>query len=94
MGLFSRVLNRFRSSKPDVRQLPPPTPEEQQKKLRVDYFADLNKIAKGNISLALIYWLRSTERVESNTIYIMSLDNLDFTFMEGIPGEKLFVFWY
>lgn len=64
--------------------------DEQQEKLQEGYFSDLNKIARGNISLALIYWLRSTERVAKNTIYIMSLKEMDFSFMKSMSNDKLY----
>ena len=64
--------------------------EEQQAVLEKTYFSDLNKIAKSNVSLALIYWLRSTNEIHENTIFIGSLNTIDFSFMKNLPAEKVF----
>ncbi|ELR69672.1 hypothetical protein C900_04897 [Fulvivirga imtechensis AK7] len=65
--------------------------EEQQTMLERSYFSDLNKIARSNVSLALIYWLRSTNEIHENTIFIGSLKEIDFSFMKNLPAEKVFV---
>jgi hypothetical protein len=62
---------------------------EQREYLKSSYFSDLNKVAKSNISLALIYWLRSTKQASGNTILITSLKNIDFSFMKGLSYEKI-----
>ncbi len=62
---------------------------EQREYLKKSYFSDLNKVARSNISLALIYWLRSTKQSTNNTILITSLKDIDFSFMKGLSFEKL-----
>ncbi|HNP18754.1 MAG TPA: hypothetical protein PKL31_10000 [Fulvivirga sp.] len=62
---------------------------EQHEYLKKNYFNDLNKVAKSNISLALIYWLRSTKQATNHTILITSLKDIDFSFMKGLSFEKL-----
>ncbi len=62
----------------------------QQALLRKQYFDDLNKIAKSNISLALLYWLRSTSVVSGNTIAINGLRDIDFSFLNSYTLDKLF----
>ncbi|MEM6358665.1 MAG: hypothetical protein AAF731_01150 [Bacteroidota bacterium] len=58
--------------------------------LRKQYFDDLNKIAKSNISLALLYWLRSTSAVSASTISIGGLRDIDFSFLNSYGQDKLF----
>ena len=62
---------------------------EQQELLKSEFFGDLNKIAKSNISLALIYWLRSTKEVSQTTIHIGSLKELNFSFINNLSVQKL-----
>lgn len=64
---------------------------EQQAALRDSYFSGLNKIAKSNVSLALIYWLRSAKEITGNTIVIGSMKDIDFSFMNSLPAHKVFV---
>ncbi|UII32561.1 ATP-binding protein [Fulvivirga ulvae] len=63
---------------------------EQQAGLRDSYFNNLNKIAKSNVSLALIYWLRSAKEITGNTIVIGSMKDKDFSFMNNLPANKVF----
>ncbi|MEM7106922.1 MAG: hypothetical protein AAF519_01760, partial [Bacteroidota bacterium] len=62
----------------------------QQTLLRKQYFDDLNKIAKSNISLALLYWLRSTNVIAGSTISIRGLRDIDFSFLNSYSQDKLF----
>lgn len=64
--------------------------KSQQKLLRKQYFDDLNKIAKSNISLALLYWLRSTNVISGSTISISGLRDIDFSFLNSYAQDKLF----
>ncbi len=66
----------------------------QQKFLKDEYFNDLNKIAKSNISLGLVYWLRSTCEVSDDTIHIASLKEMDFGFMESLHLSKMHTLTY
>ncbi len=67
------------------------TAEERQEFLKKEFFNELNKIAKSNISIAMIYWLRSTKQTVENTITISSLKDMDFSFMKGLSVDKLYV---
>ena len=64
--------------------------EERQEQLQAEYFKDLNKIAKSNVSLALMYWVRSTKEVKGDIIYISSLKEMDFSFIQNLSAEKLY----
>ncbi|TRX54284.1 hypothetical protein FNH22_19400 [Fulvivirga sp. M361] len=64
--------------------------EARQELLQKQYFNDLNKIAKGNASLALLYWLRSTSETSDNTISISCLRDIDFSFLKSYSPNKLY----
>lgn len=64
--------------------------QEQQAYLERAYFTDLNRLAQGNVTLSLIYWLRSTREITEDSIIIGSLKSLDFSFLKGVGGDKLF----
>ncbi len=64
--------------------------EDTQHLLEKQYFQILNTLAKGNISIALIFWLRSIKRIENNTLYINSMDDFNISFIRGLKQEKLF----
>ena len=64
--------------------------EKKQEYLSRQYFSDLNKFAKSNISLALLFWLRSTQEVSGDTITIGSLRDIDFSFLSSLETSKVF----
>ncbi len=65
--------------------------KEKQEYLKKNYFSKLNKFAKSNLSLALLYWLRSTQAVSNNTIVIKTVVVFDFSFLGGLASEKIFL---
>ena len=88
-NLFFQPSQLAKASK-QYRKLPD---HEKQPYLKNYYFTSLNKFAKDNISLALLFWLRSAKDVKDDTIYIGDLDNLDFTFLSSLSQEKIFVLY-
>ena len=64
--------------------------EETQIFLEKQYFQVLNTLAKGNISVAFIFWLRSIKRIENNTLYINSMSDFNISFIRELKQEKLF----
>lgn len=64
---------------------------EKQQYLQKQFFTSLNKMANGNISLAQLYWLRSTQSVDEQSISIGMINKLDFSFIKKLPGNSLFV---
>ena len=64
--------------------------DQQQEYLQKEYFANLNRIARSNITLALIYWLRSIKEIDDDVMYLRSLKGIDFTFLSQLSDEKLF----
>ncbi|MTI40764.1 ATP-binding protein [Fulvivirga lutimaris] len=63
----------------------------KQEYLKEEFFTHLNKIAKSNISIALIYWLRSTKHTSDNAIEIGSISSMDFSFLKTLSNQKLFL---
>jgi hypothetical protein len=66
---------------------------EVQEILKREYFSELNEFAKSNISLALLYWMRSTKEVTANTIKLGSVVELDFSFLKAMDSEKIFLLY-
>ncbi len=64
--------------------------EERQSFLRKQFFIELNQMSNGNVSLAQLYWLRSTHSVSDDTINIASLREIDVSFVKDLPREHLF----
>ncbi len=64
---------------------------EKQKHLEKAFFKDLNDIAESNVSIALLFWLRAANCVEGDSITVDSLKNLNFSFMDSLSMEKVFV---
>lgn len=67
--------------------------EEKQSFLRVQFFNDLNNFAKGNISLALSYWLLSTRNITEEEIEISNFNTPDFSFVRSLDSEKVFIIY-
>ena len=64
--------------------------DQQQEYLQKEYFANLNRIAQSNITLALIYWIRSIKEIDEDVMYLRSLKGIDFSFLTQLSDEKLF----
>ena len=64
---------------------------DQQVVLQDLFFQELNGFAKGNISLALRYWLLSTISVTESTIAVGSFQKPDFSFVKLMSMEKVFI---
>ena len=64
--------------------------EEKQTYLRNRYFVELNKFAQSNISLALLFWLRSAKEIVNDIIKIGSPPDLDYSFIENFSNDKVF----
>jgi hypothetical protein len=66
------------------------TEEEKQPYLMKKYFVELNNFAQGNISLALIFWLRSAKEIVDDEIKIGSPPDLDYSFLANLSNDKIF----
>jgi len=65
-------------------------PAKVQEFLKTEYFVRLNNYAQSNFSLGIIYWLRSTEKVEGNVINI-GIQDIDYSFLNSLSNEKVIV---
>jgi len=66
-------------------------PEERQAFLKKSFFSDLNDFANSNISLALIFWLLSTKKVDKSTITIGTFQRPNPNFLAVLSMEKMYV---
>jgi hypothetical protein len=64
--------------------------EEKQPYVKKKYFEELNKFAQSNISLALIFWLRSAKEIINDEIKIGSPPDLDYSFLSNLSNDKVF----
>ncbi|GGX03511.1 ATP-binding protein [Aquimarina muelleri] len=67
------------------------TNSEKQNILQLEYYKDLNKIAKSNFKIAFMYWLRSVIKVSGSTIHMRSLKTIDLSFVEKLSTAKIFI---
>lgn len=64
--------------------------KERQAYLKKSFFKELNQMSNGNVSLAQLYWLRSTHGITEDTINIQSLRDFDVSFDKDLPANYLF----
>ena len=64
--------------------------DNSQEGLEKSFFTDLNGFAQSNISLALLYWLRSTISFEDNTVVIGKIKNIRFDFLTSLDTDSIF----
>ena len=65
--------------------------DEKQAELEKTYFSALNEFADSNISLALLFWARSTSAISEGRITIGHLPKIDFSFLSALSNEKIFL---
>ncbi|MFY0600108.1 MAG: hypothetical protein JXR03_10590 [Cyclobacteriaceae bacterium] len=63
--------------------------EEQQAVLKKEFFSDLNAFAKSNVSMALIFWLLSTKKVNQESILIGTFKKPDLNFLTTLSMDKI-----
>lgn len=63
---------------------------QQQKQLQRQYFTQLNQLAKGNLSVAFIFWMRSLQKIEGNVMHVSSMADFKADFIKALAREKLF----
>lgn len=64
--------------------------EDKQNFLQKQFFANLHHLSHGNISLAQLYWLRSTQEVSDEYISIAQINEIDFSFISALTSDELF----
>lgn len=65
-------------------------PTEQQKLVRTEFFKGLSKVAQGNISIAMIYWLRSIRNTGLDSIEIAPFSEINVTLGDAFTNDDLF----
>jgi hypothetical protein len=63
--------------------------EERQAYLQDQFFKNLNKFSRSNISSALMYWLLSTRSISEDALEIGHFDAPDFSFLENLSHQKV-----
>lgn len=63
---------------------------EKQTFLSERFFKQLHKLSSGNISLAMLYWVRAIEKIDESVVYVKGIDDLDYSFIKNISYEALF----
>lgn len=66
------------------------TPADQQAFLHQHLLEQLSNLAAGNLMVALLFWVRSIQRVEKNTLVLNPQIDVDFLFLKHLSNEKLF----
>ncbi len=64
--------------------------DEKQPYLSDKFFKQLHRLSNGNISLALLYWVRAIEKMDENVIRVREIDDLDHSFIKNLSSEALF----
>lgn len=64
--------------------------EDRQRVLKDRFFKELIDFASGNISMALMFWLLSTEKVTNDEIEIAAFEKPDFSFLNKYPLPWIF----
>lgn len=65
-------------------------PAEQQKLVRTEFFKGLSKVAQGNISIAMLYWLRSIRNTGLDSIEIAPFSEINVTLGDAFTNDDLF----
>ena len=67
------------------------TYEQKQTLLEKEFFNSLNKFAQSNISLALLFWLRSIKEIQERKVCINSDFEISSSILNSLAPEKVFV---
>jgi len=65
--------------------------EEAQEHLKKDYFKKLTKLAEGNPSIAMIFWIRSIRDYDETYFYVQPLEVTSVEMIEELSPQVLFV---
>ena len=65
-------------------------PLKRQEALDDLFFEKLSKLAEGNLSIAIMFWLQSIKKIENNTFYISPIEITDVDKLEVPSREVLF----
>ena len=67
------------------------TYEQKQNLLEKEFFNSLNKFAQSNVSLALLFWLRSIREIQERRVFINADFEISNTILNSLSPEKIFV---
>ncbi len=65
--------------------------EQKQNLLEKDFFNSLNKFAQSNVSLALLFWLRSIREIQERKVFINADFEISNTILNSLSAEKIFI---
>lgn len=65
--------------------------EQKQSLLEKEFFNSLNKFAQSNVSLALLFWLRSIKEIQERKVCINSDLEISSTILNSLSPERVFV---
>lgn len=66
-------------------------PEKQEEFLLEVLFERLNRIAEGNTTVAMIYWIRCISKIESADIFIELSESTGIEYLSELDSETLFI---
>lgn len=64
--------------------------DKSQEYLKNLFFERLSKIAEGNISIAIIFWIQAIKKIEENTFYMSPIEVADVDKLEAPSRDVLF----
>jgi hypothetical protein len=65
--------------------------EQKQNFLEKDFFNSLNKFTRSNVSLTLLYWLRSITEIQERKVFINADFEFSETILDSLSTDKIFV---
>ena len=64
--------------------------EDRQEFLSKQYFQKLNEISAGNVSVAMLYWLRSIVSIQDDTVVLNTSLEFKYDFLQNLSQFELF----
>lgn len=64
--------------------------EAQQAYIQDLFFKELQEVASGNVSVAILYWIRAIRKIENSRLTLWPLIEQDYSFMYQLSAEELF----
>ena len=64
--------------------------DHRQDFLNKQYFHKLNKISTGNVSVAMLYWLRSINAIQDDKVVLNASIDFDYEFLKNLSQIELF----
>jgi len=67
-----------------------PSENHRQQYLKSHYFHKLNDISSGNVTVAMLYWLRSIKEIAVDKVIVNATIDFDNNFLENLTENELF----